>query len=80
MGLSKEVVRYRIKRLEEEKVIEQIDSENKEYFKGRPDSLLITDWEKNDRWEKLCSFLALPIPNLLFPHINKNKKQNKYQK
>ena len=48
----------------------------KEYFKDRPDDLLILDFTKNDEWEQLCSFLSQDIPNVSFPHANKssNKK------
>ena len=47
--------------------------EVKEYFKDRPDDLLIMDFSKGDGWEKLCKFLNKPILNKVFPHLNKNK-------
>jgi hypothetical protein len=40
------------------------------YFKDRKDNLLIFDVTKGDGWEKLCSFLDLPIPQSLFPKAN----------
>ena len=43
----------------------------KEYFKGRPEDLLIVDWEKGHGWEEICEFLKKPKPAVLFPHANK---------
>jgi hypothetical protein len=45
----------------------------KTYFKDRPDDLLVMNYSQGDRWEKLCSFLKLPIPKKDFPHSNKGK-------
>lgn len=45
-----------------------------EYFKNRPDDLLIVDFTKGDRWEKLCSFLLVDVPDTPFPHANNAKK------
>jgi hypothetical protein len=45
-----------------------------EHFQGRPDSLLIIDWEKSGGWKELCDFLNVPVPNCPFPHINKGKR------
>ena len=45
-----------------------------EYFKNRPDDLLIVDFTKGDGWEKLCSFLLVDIPDTPFPHANNAKK------
>jgi hypothetical protein len=33
------------------------------YFTSRPDKLLVICWEEGDSWDKLCSFLELPIPD-----------------
>ncbi|MBU1849693.1 MAG: hypothetical protein KKH40_03100, partial [Nanoarchaeota archaeon] len=41
------------------------------YFKNRPQDLLVINVCAGDGWEKLCSFLKLPVPNKLFPHVNK---------
>jgi hypothetical protein len=38
-----------------------------DYFKNRPESLLIINIYKGDGWEKLCPFLNLPILNKAFP-------------
>ncbi|GDX52970.1 sulfotransferase family protein [Bacteroidota bacterium] len=42
-----------------------------EYFKNRPEDLLIMDLKKGDGWEKLCAFLNKEIPEIPFPHANK---------
>lgn len=41
------------------------------YFKNRQDDLLVIDFEKGEGWERLCNFLDCPVPNLPFPHANK---------
>lgn len=48
--------------------------EVKEYFKDRPNNLLIINICNGDGWEKLCHFLNKPIPNKPFPHKNKSQK------
>ncbi len=45
----------------------------KEYFKDRPEDLLIMNLKAGDGWEKLCSFLNKPQPKGEFPH--KNRKE-----
>jgi hypothetical protein len=40
-----------------------------EYFRGRPDSLLVLDITAGDGWEKLCAFLGQPLPNEPFPSV-----------
>jgi hypothetical protein len=50
-----------------------------EYFKNRPNDLLIIDFTKGDRWDKLCKFLDKDIPKEVFPHAN-NSKINKLKK
>lgn len=47
-----------------------------EYFKNRPDDLLILDFTKGDSWGKLCRFLDKPIPGDLFPHANDYRFSN----
>ncbi|MFB6305867.1 MAG: sulfotransferase family protein [Flavobacteriales bacterium] len=51
----------------------------REYFKDRPNDLLILNFEKGDGWEKLCEFLNCPIPDSPFPIENKRtpEKGNK---
>ena len=40
----------------------------KEYFKDRPEDLLIMNIFEGDGWEKLCCFLSKPVPDIPFPH------------
>ena len=49
----------------------------KEYFSNRPDDLLVVNWEEGDRWEKLCRFLEVGIPDEPFPHANRGRYTNK---
>ena len=32
---------------------------------------LVVCWERHDGWLELCDYLELPIPNVPFPHLNK---------
>ncbi len=41
-----------------------------EYFRDRPQDLLILDIAGGEGWEKLCSFLGKPIPDIPFPKAN----------
>ena len=65
-----------------ENTINVYNNHNKEvveYFKNRPNDLLIIDFTKGDRWDKLCNFLDKDIPKEVFPHAN-NSKINKLKK
>ena len=42
-----------------------------EYFRLRPDDLLIMDIATGDGWDTLCSFLGCDTPRKSFPHANK---------
>ncbi len=58
----------------EEQLIERYVKHNKEivdYFRDRPKSLLVVNWEKGDGWKELCDFLSRDIPTEPFPHANK---------
>jgi hypothetical protein len=37
-----------------------------------PERLLV--WEVSEGWEPLCEFLALPVPDMPFPHMNDSKE------
>lgn len=52
-------------------------TEVKEYFKDRPGDLLVLDFTKGDKWEKLCEFLGKEIPAIPFPHYNKTSEVEK---
>ena len=45
----------------------------RQYFKDRPDDLLILNITGGEGWEKLCGFLELEIPQMPFPHKNKRR-------
>ena len=58
----------------EEQLIERYDkhvADVKEYFKDRPNDLLILNWKSGDGWKELCGFLGKEIPTEPFPHANK---------
>ena len=42
-----------------------------EFFKDKPESLLIMEITNGDGWEKLCPFLGDDTPLTPFPHANK---------
>jgi hypothetical protein len=44
-----------------------------DYFKDRPQDLLILNITEGEGWEKLCPFLDMPIPNHRFPHRGKSR-------
>ena len=44
----------------------------KEYFKDRPDDLLVIDFSKDKGWDALCEFLGRPVPSTAFPRSNKS--------
>lgn len=49
-------------------------NEIKEYFKDRPNDLLVMNVCAGEGWEILCPFLDCEIPNEPFPYRNKSKK------
>ena len=48
-----------------------------EYFKDRPNDLLVIDFTTGDKWDKLCAFLEKDVPKTPFPHYNKGKSKVK---
>ncbi|NEQ26956.1 MAG: hypothetical protein F6K28_49635, partial [Microcoleus sp. SIO2G3] len=42
-----------------------------EYFKDRPDSLLVLDICGGEGWEELCTFLGTPAIDQPFPYTKK---------
>jgi hypothetical protein len=56
---------------------ERHNREVQEYFKDRPDDLLIMDFSSGDGWEKLCPFLNKKILRIKFPHYNKKFDEGK---
>jgi hypothetical protein len=45
----------------------------KDYFRDRPDDLLVMNICAGEGWEKLCPFLEMPVPKVKFPHEFKTK-------
>ena len=41
------------------------------YFKNRPNDLLVLSLNDTNKWEKLCNFLNKSIPNVEYPYLNK---------
>lgn len=44
----------------------------RDYFKDRPNDLLVVDLSKGHVWEKICGFLDCEVPNVPFPMSNKS--------
>jgi hypothetical protein len=42
----------------------------REFFRERPEDLLVLDICAGEGWERLCAFLGLPVPRVPFPHAN----------
>jgi hypothetical protein len=49
----------------------QHNREVRDYFRDRPEDLLIMNLAAGDGWEALCQFLSQPAPSREFPHANK---------
>jgi hypothetical protein len=50
-----------------------------DYFKDRPQDLLLYDIADGDGWEKLCPFLDIDPPNVKFPHRNLSLANTKWK-
>ena len=44
--------------------------------KGASDVLCEVCWEEGDGWQKICAFLAEPLPDATFPHVNRRAAAN----
>jgi hypothetical protein len=76
-GVQKLTYGYNSPRGHEHEYIERYERHNREvvdYFRDRPDDLLVVCWENGDGWNRLCSFLNKPIPPKPFPHVNKTSR------
>jgi len=45
------------------------------FFRNKPNQLLVLDLKAGDGWDELCAFLRKKKPSVPFPHINKSKEQ-----
>jgi hypothetical protein len=61
---NEEIYKSRMKQHNEEVI---------EYFKNRPNDLLVIDLTAQNEWEPICRFLDEPIPRAPFPHANQAK-------
>ncbi len=48
-----------------------------EYFRDRPDDLLVMNIGKGKEWEQLCGFLGCDIPDDPFPHRRDSRQKRK---
>lgn len=53
------------------------NKEVQEYFRDRPQDLLVMNLANGDGWEKLCHFLGADIPQIAFPHANKGNDRER---
>jgi hypothetical protein len=45
-----------------------------EYFRDKPERLLVVSWDGGAGWNELCTFLGLEIPDAPFPHVNRSDR------
>ncbi len=45
------------------------------YFKDRRNDFIELCWETGDGWKELCTFLGVPVPDLVFPHANRGSEK-----
>jgi hypothetical protein len=63
----------RVETWQKTEVIEAYNRHNdaiRRYFEGSG-RLLVCDLESGDGWEPICGFLDAPIPQVGFPHVNR---------
>ena len=54
-------------------IYENRNQEIIEFFKNKPNQLLIINSHDSNKWEKLCKFTNNSIPNIPYPHKNQSK-------
>jgi len=62
----------------EAQLIERYENHNsdvEDYFRDRPEVLLVVNWEQGSGWKELCNFLGRQVPHEPFPHCNKGEYQ-----
>ncbi|GJL85911.1 MAG: hypothetical protein DHS20C02_16860 [Micavibrio sp.] len=57
------------------KAYEAHNQKVRDYFKGRPDDLLVMDMEEGAGWEALCEFLDAPVPDQPYPEKFKTEQR-----
>ena len=58
---------------EKSRIYEQHNQAVKDYFRDRPQDLLVLCWEKGDGWKELCTFLGVPVLDAPIPHANQGR-------
>ena len=53
------------------KAYEKHNQEVMMLFEDKKDHLLVVCYEKGDGWNQICEFLNQPLPDIPFPHANK---------
>jgi hypothetical protein len=53
------------------------NAEVREYFKDRPDDLLIMDMDAMPGWAPLCAFVDKPLPAVPYPWFNRTRAWNR---
>jgi hypothetical protein len=48
-----------------------------EYFRDRPEALLVMNFERGAGWDELCGFLGKPRPQQPFPHANQASRRDR---
>jgi hypothetical protein len=72
--LEGRAILYKTTVFDREKFLESYDRYHRfvcDYFKDRPNDILLLDLKDQNKWGKLCNFLEKPIPNIEYPHLNK---------
>jgi hypothetical protein len=72
--LEGRAILYKTTVFDREKFLESYDRHHRfvcDYFKDRPNYILLLDIKDKNKWEKLCNFLEKPILNIEYPHLNK---------
>jgi hypothetical protein len=72
--LEGRAILYKTTVFDREKFLESYDRYHRfvcDYFKDRPNDILLLDLKESNKWEILCRFLDKSIPNIEYPHLNK---------
>jgi len=48
------------------------NAEVREYFKDRPQDLLVMNMDRGGEWRALCAFLGKPVPKVAYPRANRS--------
>jgi hypothetical protein len=61
---------YGVSRFDADAYRERYERHNREvrdYFSDRPEALMVIDVTSSPSWDRLCSFLGVPVPAIPFP-------------